>query len=105
MDWLVYGCLIVAVVMAGAALYGGDVIAWLRAEYRAARQETFAPGTMKDPRTHRLYTKQRALSRRMRKEGRSLLNREKWYEPELTKPQPAPAPPKAAEVVPIRKRA
>ena len=102
--WLVYALLVLGIALLGAYFYGWDVRKWLKAEYRAAKEETFAPGTMKDPRTHRLYTKQRALARRMRKEGRSLLNRDKPYEPALTKAQPVVAP-KAAQVYPIRKSA
>jgi hypothetical protein len=94
--------LIVLAVLIVAAR-GGDFLAWLRDEVRLARADNWATGTLDDPRVARMFVKQRALARRMRRQGRTLLAG-KEYVPVLTKPTEPPAP-RADKVVTLRRRA
>lgn len=91
------------------ALSSGDLIAWAREEWRLLRLHTWAPDaaqpcTLRDERVALMVLKQRALGKRMRRQGRSLLA-DKPYTPVLTKPAEDPAPPKADKVVPFRRAA
>jgi hypothetical protein len=82
---------------------GGDIIDWLRDEAHLARARTWEPGTLSDPKVARMFVKQRAMARRMRRQGRTLLAG-KDYVPVLTKPTEPPAP-RADKVVTLRRRA
>lgn len=81
--------------------------AWAREEARLINEASWAegiyqgPGTSSDPRVAAMAEKQRELAARMREEGRHLLTG-RAYKPALTKETP---PPRAAEVVPIRRAA
>lgn len=89
-------------------LSSGDLVAWVREEWRLLRMRTWAPEvdappcTLRDPKVALMVLKQRALGKRMRKQGRSLLA-SKPYTPALTKPAEEPTPPKADKVVPFRR--
>jgi hypothetical protein len=81
---------------------------WAKREWYLVRRETWAPkagaGTVEgDPRVERMDAKQRALGKRMRRDGRTLHNPARKYVPVLTKPAEDPPPPRANKVVPIRK--
>ena len=95
--------LVLAIVL---ALCAGNLTAWAREEWRRLRAESWAPDefqpcSVSDPRVARMDLKRRALGKRMRRQGRTLLGG-KGYVPVLTKPAEAP-PPKANKVVPIRR--
>lgn len=85
------------------AARGGDIAEWVREETRLARARTWEPGTLSDPKVARMFIKQRAMARRMRRQGRTLLAG-KEYVPVLTKPTEPPAP-RADKVVTLRRRA
>lgn len=95
------------VVLLVVLLSAGDIVGWAREEWRRLRAETWAPDnapcTVQDPRVALMTLKQRALGKRMRRDGRSLLA-SKPYVPVLTKPAASEAtPPKSDKVVPIRR--
>jgi hypothetical protein len=111
-DGAVLIVIFLCIAIVGAALYGGSVRAWLRAEWRAGSEETFYRsdylvnprlGSVVDPRVAKMMLKQRALGKRMRRKGKTLFSASKSYVPVLTKQVPLPDPPKAAEVYPIRR--
>lgn len=108
MDLIRLVLLLFAVALLASLLSRMSPVAWLRREWQLMRMRSWArpreisgPGTLDDPRVQNMVIKQRALGKRMRKQGRTLLSG-KHYIPALTKPGDAP-PPKADKVVPIRK--
>lgn len=99
-------------------LGGADVIReflrWLADEWRLAHMKSWDTpeaqsilGTMEDPRVATMVVAQRALGRRMKREGKSLLGYKRQpgrsYTPVLTKPTPIEPAPRSAEVYPIRR--
>lgn len=111
MDFLVLVIIIVAVAFA-AGICSGGIAPWARGEWRLMRQHTWAPDPEAGPctvegdaRAASMVVKQRALGKRLRREGRSILSAGREYTPVLTKPAPVvERPPKADKVVPIRRR-
>lgn len=107
MTMLIAWVLLVLAVAVFVAASTGDPIAWAREEWRRIRARTWAPGefpSSTDTRIARMALKQRALAKRMRREGRHLLAG-KPYVPVLTKPAEPERAPRADKVVPIRRSA
>jgi hypothetical protein len=106
MDFLALLVLFVLLVAIVAPTAGGFV-AYFRGEWRMIRARTWAPGTADDPDVKAMVVRQRAMGKRLRRQGRSLLGPEgkrKAYTPQLTKPAPESTPPRANEVVvPLRR--
>lgn len=101
--------IVLALVILLAARQAGGLLLWMREEWRAAYVESFAPERLVNPRLGSvahddrvalMAVKQRALGKRMRRDGRSLLAG-KAYRPALTKAEP-PAKP-APNVVTLRR--
>ena len=94
----------IAIVLAGCA---GNIVMWAREEWRRIKADSWAddapqPCSVSDPRVARMDLKRRALGKRLRKQGRTLLAG-KAYVPALTKAVEE-SPPKASKVVPINSR-
>jgi hypothetical protein len=102
--------IVLAIVLGKTA---GGIVPWIRNEIALMRAQTWqgpylvnpALGSSTSPGVARMEKKRKALGKRMKKQGRSLLAK-KVYTPVLTKKaDDASPPPRADKVVPIRRSA
>lgn len=87
--------------------YPPGFFAWLREEIRLARAPdwsdgAYRPGTIDDPDVAYMAVRQRAMAKRMRRQGRSLLGPKSARAPWVPGPHVLNAEPSPDNVVPLR---